>query len=242
MKKYISSIDSNRFGFLVAKVNEFDQPPEKTIEELRKLDVKLVMSRVSFDDVELVNSLERAGFLFKDLKITYRHELNEKQVVEESFDDIILRNADINDVDELVAIGTESFNGYGHYAMDSNLEPNKCLQIYEDWISRCVVDDSVADKVIVAQIDNEVAGFLSLKTHFKPYHYGEALIGAVASRFRRRNIFKAILSESLTWGNETKQSWQVHSTLVNNYPINKVYASHQGFYIFESFITFHCWL
>ena len=81
MKDYLSELDATRFGFKVAKINEFSEfnnSPTLAIEELRKLDVKLVISRVSTSNISLVNKMEDVGFRLKDVQSTYSFDLHNK--------------------------------------------------------------------------------------------------------------------------------------------------------------------
>ena len=164
LKDYISDLDTKRFGFKVAKINSFKDSPKKIVEGLRKNGVKLVISRISVEELFVINSLENMGFKLKDIQLKYRHDLSQS-LLDTMFinKDITIRTVNKQDIPELVAITRDSFVNYGHYSNNERLDKNVSLEIYCDWILRCCEDKQVADIVFVAVRDNAPVGYLSYK-------------------------------------------------------------------------------
>lgn len=243
IENYISIIDSNRFGYNVAKIDKFGSSPEEILSFLKCNNVRLVLCKVPLEELSLINKLESLNFTIKDIQVTYKYDLEKYENKNDKFSsDIIVRDFNKNDISILQEIASDSFKNYGHYANDKKLDINKCNQIYSDWIARSCEDKNVADKVFVAEYNNEIAGFLSFKIHNKDSNkYAAGGIGAVAKKFRNINTFKALSIEGLNWGKKTGLDWVEHNVLIDNYPVNRSFIK-TGFYTYKSFVTMHNWI
>ena len=237
IREFHSVLDSMRFGYNVAKINKFDYPVNDLISDLRLNDYKLVISKVSAKDIHLINQLEECGFLLKDIQLTYKYELSEPLPL---IEDIRIRDAQLSDKEELYQIAINSFANYGHYFADKKLNSSQCKEIYGNWIIRSY-DNKVADNIIVAEINGEVAGFLSHKIHENQFRYAVGGIGAVSPKYRNRDIFKAITISGINWAIERECKWVEHNVLVTNTPVMRSFGK-LGFKPENSAITFHKWL
>jgi GNAT superfamily N-acetyltransferase len=240
---YYSYLDSERFGLKVAKVNLFPEKPEILINQLKKEGIQLIISKIDANHINLINQLEHLGFKLKDSQVTYRYNLK-KDIID--FPDLKnskfqIREFDKKDIPCLQKIAKESFNNYGHYANDSRLDKSQIGEIYSDWITRSCMDLTVADKVFLAEHENKIAGFLSMKL-FKSQesYYAASGLGAVSSNYRGQNVFKLLTAEALNWGAGINLDWEEHNVLTTNFPVNGTFSS-LGFKIYKSFFTFHYW-
>lgn len=238
---FISEINTTRFGFPIAVINNFNEKPEKIIDGLKSHNVALVISKIDAQNITLINELENIGFKLKDIQLTYKLPMSAFDLSNFDIDsEIILREASDKDIEVLTKIAGNSFSEYGHYAADEKLDKSKCKEIYADWIHRTLTEKGIADIIIVAEADKQVAGFLSFKIN-KHLNYAAGGLGAVSTNFRNRNIFKHINIAGLEWGRKTGLEWIEHNVLSTNIPVNRVYNS-LGFSLKNSFITMHCWL
>lgn len=242
VEKYLSIIDSERFGIKVAKINKFDFAVEEYINEFKKHKIDVVFARLQSDNVLEINKLEEAGFLLKDIQITYRYLLKNLPKINYSFNhEVTLRDASIDDLIVLSEIALESFKSYGHYYKDNKLDSSKVGEVYEDWIRKSLTVSKIADKVIVAEYKGRIAGFLSFKIYSDIENYAAGGLGAVSAKYRNLNIFKDINVAGLYWAYDIGLDWVEHNVLVSNFPVNRVY-NHLGFHIKDSFVTLHGWL
>jgi hypothetical protein len=243
LEKYISTLDTNLFGFIVAKTDFSGMDPETAISEFKKLDIKLVISRIEGTNIELLNKLEDLGFRVKDNQLTYRFELNDFKPDEIKLtENYNIREATETDIPALVKFTEESFAGYGHYFADKRLDEKKCMKIYKDWIKRSCEDKNVADKVFVAEIDGKAAGCLTFKIFEKNNSkYAAGGLGSVSKHFRNKSIFRAIALHGLKWGAEIGLDWEEHNVLTTNNSVNRSFSK-LGFRIVNSYITLHGWL
>ncbi|MCF6351473.1 MAG: GNAT family N-acetyltransferase [Cyclobacteriaceae bacterium] len=241
---YLSKLDSQRFGFKIAKVNDVDYLTN--IENIRKMkanEVKLVISRVQTEKIEDINTLENLGFELKDSQSTYKFDYSRSSINYKYFNNkILVREAVDSDVDKLVKISEKSFVGYGHYFNDNKLGRTECLEIYKDWMKRSVLDREVANKVLVAEYKDKLAGMLSFNFFNKEgLSFAAGGMGAVSSEFRGFNIFSTLVIKGLEMGEDLNLNWEEHNVLTTNYPVNRVFSK-LSFSIVDSFMTFHKWL
>lgn len=241
--RFISELDSQRFGFNIAKVNEFNTTPENLLGLLKGNHVKLVISKINVNKLDLINELEDLGFQIKDIQATYKLELKDFIIDEDrNKNNIIIRDAQIDDIDQLEEIAIESFRNYGHYYADKRLDQKKTNEIYGDWVKRSMKEKGVADKIILAEINNEIAGFLSFKLYNKgDFKYAAGGLGAISHDYRNNKIFRLISLAGLNWGKELKLDWEEHNVLITNLPVIKTFSS-LGFTMSDSFVTMHHWI
>jgi hypothetical protein len=243
IEKYLSILDTSRFGFKVAKTDFSDIEPELALSEFRNSDIKLVISRINGKNIGLVNKLEDLGFRVKDNQLTYKYDLNNPLPEEiEQIENYNIREAKEEDIPQLVKITEASFKGYGHYFADKRLEEKKCIEIYIDWVRRSCLDNKVADKVCVAEFEGAAVGYLTFKIFHKDnFKYAAGGLGSVSSLFRNKSLFQAITLYGLKWGKEIKLDWEEHNVLSSNCSVNRSFSK-LGFRIVDSFITLHGWL
>ena len=242
-EKYISTLDTDRFGFLVAKSDFSGINPETAVSEFKKLGIKLVTSRIEGTNIELLNKLEDLGFRVKDNQLTYRFDLkNFKPEEIELTENYNIREAKATDMPALVRFTEESFAGYGHYFADKRLDQKKCMEIYKDWVQRSFDDKKVADKVFAAEINGEAAGYLTFKIFEKNnLKYAAGGLGSVSKNYRNKSVFRAITLHGLKWGAEIGLDWEEHNVLTTNNSVNRSFSG-LGFRIVNSYITLHGWL
>ncbi|ASQ46456.1 TDP-fucosamine acetyltransferase [Legionella clemsonensis] len=243
MSKFLSEIDKKRFGFNIAKINEWDTSPAKLIQQLRNDNIKLVISRLPTENVTLINELESLGFQLKDTQLTYRFDLS--RIFFDSVeipDKLEMREIVEADLPLAAKLAKNSFKGYGHYANNKQLDQSKIEEIYEDWVVNSFNNPDFADKFLVIASGEDIAGFLTFKLiNQNGKKYAKGGIGAVSEVYRNQGIFKLLNKGGLLWGKTLGLDWIEHNALSTNYSVGRVFTS-LGFYNAASYVTLHCWL
>lgn len=244
MKQFISAIDSNRFGFRIARVDVFEPTVEAVLGELKSLDVKLVITRIQAGKIQLINELERLGFSLKDIQLTYKFEM---QQMHDELKGIYSSEIDICEykpeyLPQIISITKDAFNGHGHYFADNNLDRGKCLEAYVDWAINSCEDSTIADIVYVAVLNGEVLGYLPFKlVNTAKGAFCTSTLAAVAKQHRGRNVIKMLTVKGLDWGQKKNVLWEEHKMLATNYPLSNALTS-LGFRPSDTSITYHHWL
>ena len=243
MTNYISDLDTSRFGFKIAKINDFSVHPSIIMNDLKEQGVKLVISRINGNQIDLINSLEKVGFIIKDIQLKYKYDIRSVNITNKHLPkNFSIRESTIADLSDLVSIAKESFNAYGHYFADPKLDCIKCIEIYMDWTKRSCLDNKVADKVFLAEKGKNLIGFLAFKIHEKERKkYAAGVLGAVSKKSRGSGVFTSLVQKGLLWAVELNLDWEEHNVLVSNLPVN-FSMTKSGFNIVDSFVTMHCWL
>lgn len=242
LDNYISRLDTQRFGFKIARIDDFQGNSSSLCKEMQERDVKLIISRINSSELQTINNLEDLGFRIKDIQLKYRYDLHRLD-----FDysrlpkDFIIREAVPGDIPQLSAIAEEAFRDYGHYSADQLLDKEKCLEIYKDWTRRSFFDKNVADKFFLAEKGNIIMGFLSFKIFAEEgAKYLVSVIGAVSEKFRGKDVFPSLLRLGILWGAGLNLKWVEHKVLAANSSANRS-LDKVGFRVVDSFITMHCW-
>jgi len=240
IENYFSKLDTDRFGFRVAKISNNIENPDLIVKELKEISTKLIIARVDFKNIKLINQLEKIGFLYKDAQMTFNFDL-QKGLPIHSQNEFILTAYNSRHFTQIMEMTKSSFNNYGHYFADEKLNRNKCLAVYIDWITRCCENTEVADNIVIAEKNDLAIGYLALKTYDnKSERYVAGVIGAVAPEYRKMGVFQAINIESILLAKKLGVDRIENNVLVTNYPVMKSYTS-LSYNIIRSEITMHYW-
>lgn len=243
-QKYFSKIDSNRFQFKIARINDYSEDIPALLRELKAAKYELIISRIDTKDKDTINRLTENGFKIMDVGLTYSHNLEgiESMIIEDPGDEVTIRLFKDSDLQKLIFITLEAFEGYGHYFADTKLNKQFCRDTYVDWITNSCFSHSSENNVFVAEYNNEIAGYFAVKfVSIQKEKILDGGLGAVFSRYRNYGVFNKLLFRSMVWAKENGALREEGRVLATNYPVNKSY-SNLGFCIKSSFITLHGWL
>lgn len=242
MKDFISQIDTQRFGFKVAKINAWDNDISFILNDLRRNGVKLVISKINCTDINLINTLEQSGFRIKDMQVAHRFNIKESFEAFTLPSDIKIRDFQKEDLQTISDIVYEAFLGYGHYFADDKLDKKQCAEIYPDWARKSCLGEIPVSKVLVAEIDGEVAGFVPFTIHEQEnLKFVIPDMTAISKHHRGKGIFPSLLKGGINWSAEINAAYLETNTLTSNPSAISAFAK-VGFNIVNSFITLHNWL
>ncbi len=242
MNEHISKIDTERFGFKVAKINSFKNEPIKIVNKLKKEGVRLIISRINASDLNLINTLEKIGFELKDIQLSYTLNLKGKEnYADMENHNFTIRDVKTEDIEQISNLAKQAFNGYGHYFADKRLDYEKCNEIYADWARNTCANISDYDKIIVAEDKGEILAFGTFKIiENEQEKYAKGIIGGVLPEYQKMGFLKIISLKSMEWAVKMDAKRFEHTVLATNYGINSTYTKF-GYKLFKSEITFHYW-
>ncbi|MBM3151255.1 MAG: GNAT family N-acetyltransferase [Chloroflexi bacterium] len=232
----LSPLEEARFGIRTARamVLSMDDLPQ-VMDFCHAENVRLLISRCSTRDLSVAQAMERFGFSLMDTLVCFRRTL--ENLPERP--DVTVRPATGADIETVRAIARAAFHGYdGHYHADPRLDRAACDDLYEDWAARSCTLADLADEVLLAEVDGESAGFLTLKA----LEDGDAdgRLYAVVPHAQGRGIGQALVREGLYWSQAEALLGMVISTQVTNIA-SQVSWVRVGFAPHGSFYTFHKW-
>lgn len=242
LRDYISRLDTERFGYQIARVDFHDQDNvDEIISFLNHHQIALIITRVRCEDIPLVNQLEQSGFKTMDFQVGYDY-CGTKEI-ETQVSRSIYPVAEIKPVDipRLIEIAANSFAGFGHYAADKRLDSKACLEIYQDWTRNVCTNKEFADVVYAAYDGAKPIGFVAFKAkHKNDSPMATAEIGAVSAGYEGKGIYQSLIQRGMRWAaarNLVLRDMKVHAT---NYSTNVALAK-LGFRIRSAHITMHYW-
>ena len=242
-----SKIDSDRFGVKVGKITEEffnNESIETVIEYFFQEKYDLILARIDFKQIQLINELEKNGFTIKDAQTTLFYNLENKTKVDlpSKFSRFDIREFKHSDIETFVNLTRVCFDGYGHYFADKRLNHDDCLDAYGDWVYNSCTNPKVADKIFVADLNGEVIGYLSFKIYNdNDKKYAAGGIGAVNPKYRSLGIFRDVTIAGLEWGIDCGFDWEEHNVLADNFPVNKSFLK-LGFKPEKFMVTLHGWI
>ena len=235
----LSSIDTDRFGIVVART---DQVSQENLPEIMqfcyKNQVKLLISRCSTNDIKSVHAMQANGFLLMDT-LVYLHKDMQDNSPQYHNSALTIRTKRPEDVQQIVEVARKSFTVYsGHYNVDNRLDSKAAAEVYASWAERCCLDPSVADCVLVAESENKILGFRAIRINTP--QQAEFILAAVAHEARNKGVYRSFVTEGLRWCKEIGAEEVLVSTLLVNIPIQKA-CEKLGFTAHSSYYTFHKW-
>lgn len=235
----LSKIDEERFGVKTAKstmITTGDIPG--TLNFCKENNVTFLIARCSTSDIETVQKMEQLGFSMMDTLVYYSFNLKKKPIPED-ISDIKVRR--VLQGEEVIVrdIACDSFRGYrGHYHADSRLDTKKCDDVYTDWAYNSCFRNGLAHEVLVAELNESLAGFATIRINTAIE--GEGVLFGVAPSFQGKGIYRSLMIGGMKWCVSEKLDTIIVSTQIVNTAVQKVWTR-LGFEPSHSYYTFHKW-
>jgi len=151
-----------------------------------------------------------------------------------------VRVAGPGDVGAIRSVAAEAFRGYfGHYHADPRLDRVKCDEVYASWAERSCLDRAVASKVLVAEHEGRVAGFLTLLERGPAEQ--EIILNGVEPAAQRHGLYRALVLAAMAQARAEGARLLSVSTQLINARVQRTWAR-LGFEPSRSYLTFHLWL
>ena len=236
---YLSAIDSERFGFPIARVGWMN--PEALPEAnrfCRANGVRLLMTKCNAEATGTIQALEHDGFRFMEAINIYERNVADLAIPADK-GEIVVRSATADEAEAIAIVGGEAFRGYpSHYRSDPRLDPAKSDDIYVDWVRRSCLSRDVADVVLVAELEGDPVGIFTIK-RYDPKDADTGLAGVVP-RARRHGVLEALILAALRWTKAEGAKYLLGLMQMNNIAVLRV-TIRLGFFPRSSFFTFHKW-
>lgn len=248
MMKIYNEMISERFGVRAGKTDESELSVGSLDERLKSWgeSLDLVVARIDFTQLVLINQLEKRGFTTKDVQCILRRDSFKDQFTPGTpfvrEDGYVFRDFEESDTQQIVDITRQSFVGYGHWFADERLDQKDSLEVYVDWSYRLCTEHDPSVKIFVAEKDGEVAAYISYKKFVDGDKiYAAGALGAVNSKHRKKGLYHDLSGVGLRWASDSKLDWKEHSVHISNFPVIRSFTS-VGFRPHKFVATLHGWL
>jgi hypothetical protein len=240
MEINLSSIDRERFGINIAKVNiDAGDSIEQLCSKAQFLNVQLLIVRMPTEQIALAQDIESKGAFLADTLVYFQKKKIDK------YECILplgyqLSEAEPGDADDVGQAAAESFKGYyGHYHADRFLNREDCDAVYSSWAKNSCKKEGLADKVLLIKKGNEIAAFATLKT-VNTIDFEGVLFGVTPSH-QGKGLYLTLMQQSQNWGLQNGKRRLLTSTQINNVTVQKSWCR-VGMEPLNSFYTFHLWM
>jgi GNAT superfamily N-acetyltransferase len=236
----ISEWDTVHFGIQVYKTEIESASQENVIPDFRHQDgIGLLICRCNTSYVSQIHALEKSGFELMGTLVKYSAEIDKLPNTRSNQTGTLVRSFQKDDISFIADIAGNSFKGYSdHFHSDPRLDPEKCDDLYREWAVNSCSDKNLADKVIVAELSDNVAGFVTIKR--KNADTGDFVLAGVREDTRGKGIYQRLIAAGIDWCRENGLNRVESSTQINNYTVQKVW-SHLGLRMDASVYIFHKW-
>ncbi|HRE48721.1 MAG TPA: GNAT family N-acetyltransferase [Aggregatilineales bacterium] len=239
MEIALSALDEARFGIRVARAANIEGGHVADIlAYCQQNAVQMLIARCAVDHIHHAQMLEQSGFLLMDTLVYYKRDVLKKAIPADP-NPLSIRSVRIGDEAAVRRVAEGAFRGYaGHYHADPRLERAKCDETYIDWAVRSCLDRNVAAEVLIAETNDSIVGFATLRLNTT--EEGEGVLFGVAPEAQGKGIYRAFILEGMRWCAASGAHQMVVSTQVNNIAVQKVWVR-LGFEPSYAYYTFHKW-
>ena len=232
--------DTAWWGFPTARVNS---PPGDEADVLA-IDAWCLRNRIRLlyflcpsEDVAAAQRAESSGFRIVDVRVTLEHRAPGPRAIHDPGPEgVQLRLADADDVGRLGDLAASGFRATRFYA-DPGLSDSRCDDLYRVWIEQECTGQAAS--VVVAEISDEIAGYLSYSLDPTGPGATIGLVG-VAARYQGTGIGSLVLTEALSLLRGSGVTEVTVVTQGRNGPALRLYERH-GFLTLDTSFWFHKW-
>lgn len=227
-----SEWDTGHIGMSVYKIASIcDVPPENTIMQYEAWECSLespavIWVRLASEAGEVIRSFENIGFRYISGLSTFiwaTKEINSAPV------STVIRKANPREASSIGRIGAQVFV-YDRLFLDPAIDRDTAVGMYKDWSANCVL--GLCDTVLVAEVDGEIAGFISLNPDklfnsltLTSSNYQRIVLVAVSSRYRRRGLGRHLAEAAMRYCYELGFDYLLVGTSSLNIPAQNLYCS-----------------
>ena len=235
----LNDLETSRFGVVCAHVTDMDAPLEAIAAAACRMDVAMVVARLSSNRLPRVHELEANGFRLMDTLVCFSCRLGECPDLENCPPGVTTRLALPSDAEAVEQVARDTFRNYfGHYHSDPRLDQKAATEAYVDWARRSIERPPPGVGALLACKGGNVIGFLTFRMNSEVQ--GELLLNGVSPSHQRIGVNGFIVSRVRQMMFERRRSSLMTSTQITNVAAQRVWAR-LGFLPEHSSYTFHKW-
>lgn len=210
----------------------------QTLEHAREDRLDCLYHLAEPDKPNDIRVLEEAGFHLVDVRLTFalHSPLIATNKIAPPDAKHTLQNASKDHIPQLRKIALESYERT-RFLNDPCFDPGRARELYAVWIENSV--RGYADTVLVAVINSQVAGFISLHLPNQASHGSIGLVG-VAEEARGQGIGRQLVEQALVWFQSKDIPAVQVVTQASNIGAQRLYQR-AGFELLSTGLWYHKW-
>ncbi len=224
MKRAISDFDSDWFGFRVGRA---DDPASE--EWALENEIDCLCYLLPAGDQQTIHWAEMLGARMMDVRVELARDTNRAMSLARPFMP--------NDVDFLAGIAYTAFRGLTRFYADPRFADSRCDELYENWLRESC--DGWADEVLVVDVDDEPAGFVTIHVEEADEEAAIGLI-AVTERGRGKGMGSSLSRAAVDWAHAEGIPRISVVTQGCNIPAQRAFQS-AGFVARKTDVWLHKW-
>ena len=236
----LNALETARFGIIAARVTDAHATPSEIDAASKEKGVQMLTVRIAVSDLTRVHAFEAAGYQLMDTLVYYGRSVDDLPIRRTNPQGISCREGLRQDADAVARVARAGFTGYmGHYHSDPRLDPLAADAAYVEWAKNSIVHASPAAPVLVAESDEGIAGFLTLRRNSEDQV--EIILNAVHPDYQGHGVYAALVAYALNHAHSKGALRMIVSTQINNYAVQRAW-SRLEFMHERSLYTFHKWI
>ena len=201
--------------------------------------------RVNTDDIASVHALEKSRFRLMDTLLNYAFDFRKHTTLIEDhkpqYKVRLIHKGEDKDIAEVARVAFQ--NHFGRFHADKRFPRKKAAELYAEWAKNAY--KGYADCIFVAEVDGRLVGYSvwsepGITQQLLGTRIGLYGICGIHPDAHGKGIFKSLTLAGMKWL-EGKADIVEGGTLVNNYPVQRGYAT-LGWQIIDARYTFHKWI
>jgi len=206
------------------------------IEKSKNIGYKHLTLRVPTSDIQLSKCAASTGMYIVDTLVRYTFEFKKSTLPKLNYK-YNFGDCRCEDLKTLMDISSSVFK-IDRFHSDDYLHNDLCNQYYARWIENSF--NGLADKIVVAYINDEPVGFATIKNLYND-DYVQIVLNAVSDKYKGLGIYTSMIHYCTTWishkySNEKKGI--IIGTQIDNIAVQKTWIK-LGYTIKDSQYIFH---
>lgn len=238
----LNALQTHRFGVVCAQFDGLGKEvPELVVinQMAAEHKVKMVSTRVSVDAIETVHMLEADGYKLMDTLVYYQGSVAATCTFDALKHTLDMRIACADDANVVAEIAKAAFAGYfGHFHADPKLDNALADEVYVDWAFQSIKYSNSKDPAILILQDEQVCGFATTRQNTPTE--SEVILNCIHPDAQGKGLYKKLFKQTMSILAANGAKHVTVSTQINNYAVQKVWAS-LGLVHQRSYYTLHKW-
>ena len=192
--------DSDFFGFRIGRLEGHTLNPQRATavdDWCQENAIRCLYFLADAADPTTSATAEQNRYRLVDIRMTFKLKLAEKsQTDHQPAVGLVIRPAIPADIPQLKEISKISYT-LSRFYYDPGFPHQRCDDLYAVWVEKSC--QGYADEVLVAEVEGQPSGFITLKNHHEGEAYGEIGLVGISPQAQGHGLGQKLVQHGLTW-------------------------------------------